>query len=158
MLRRASVLLGLAVLLSLLFPVKVLLQESGVDPQSLRLPVVDLAAACVLLAALPAFAMFRDAKMAHRIPPWNGWVVLLAVFSVVFLLLHMAWPLELATRYARELAEAGSLPAALSPGALLTGVELGARLGVLASAVGVLLHLDAAPEDDAPPPVARRKK
>ena len=157
MLRRASVLLGLAVLLSLLFPVKVLLRESGVDPLALRLPVVDLAAACAVLAVLPAWALFRDARLAHRIPSWSAWVALLAVCSLLFMLLHMNWSLALATAYAGEAAASASL--SIPAGSIVKGVELAARFGVLVSVVGVLMHLDAAPEDDAPlPSVPRRKK
>lgn len=158
MLRKAFVLLGLAVLLSLLFPVRALLQESGVDPQGLRLPLADLAAACVLVALLPAFAMFHDARLARRIPRWNPWVVLLGLCSVLFVLLHVNWSLDLLTAYAREaLASALSAPS-ISHLAVVSGVELAARVGVLVSVVGVLMHLDAMPEDDAPPPPPRRRK
>ena len=90
MLRNASVLLGLAVLLSLLFPVQALLREGGVDPHALHLRVVDLASLCALAALLPALWFFRDARLAQRIPRWSIWVALLAACSVLFLLLHMA--------------------------------------------------------------------
>lgn len=154
MLRKASVFLGLAVLLSLLFPLKGLLAEGEVDPAAFTTHVVDLAAMCVLLAMLPAFLLFRDARLAHRIPPWSGWVALLAVSSVLFMLLHVSWSLDLATEYARQWA------AEYSPGIshlfILEVLELAARLAVLVSLVGVLMRLDAAPEDGAP--VQRRKK
>lgn len=158
MLRRASVLLGLAVLLSLLFPVQALLREGGIDPLALHLPVLDLAAACVLLAMLPAMLLFRDGKLAHRIPPWSAWVALLALFSLLFVLLHVSWSLELATAYAREAVTAGYLPWSVSHLWLVEAVELLARLGVLVSVVGVLVRLDAAPDEDGPAPAPRRKK
>ncbi|MDB5856581.1 MAG: hypothetical protein JWQ76_270 [Ramlibacter sp.] len=164
MLRKASVLLGLAVLLSLLFPVKALLKESGVDPHALRLPVVDLATFCVVAAMLPALLLFRDAQLAHRIPRWSAWVALLAVASVLFVLLHMDWSLELASAYAREAIAAGNLPRAITPHRIVEGLEFAARLGVLVALVGVLLRLEAAPDQDAPVPVPvpvpvkRRKK
>ena len=160
MLRRGSVLLGLAVLLSLLFPVKALLQESGIDPLAVRLPAIDLAAACALLALLPSFFLFRDGRLAQRIPRWSVWVGLLAVSSLLFLLLHVSWSLELAMAYAREAAANGALPGGISHAGLVNGLELAARLGVLVSAVGVLLNLDGAPDDQAaaPPAPKRRKK
>lgn len=157
MMRKASVLLGMAVLLSLLFPVKALLKELGVDPLAWRWQSVDVAALCVLIALLPAFAFFHDARLAHRIPRWSGWVALLAACSLLFLLLHVNWSLDLATAYAREALGAGtSLPLAISHVTLLDGLEVATRLGVLVSLVGVLVRLDAAPEEDAPVP--RRKK
>jgi hypothetical protein len=164
MLRKASVLLGLAVLLSLLFPVKALLREGGVDPLALRLPVLDLATFCVVAAMLPALLLFRDAQLAHRIPRWSAWVVLLAVCSVLFLLLHMDWSLELATAYAREAVAAGSLPRPVTPMRIVHGLEFASRLGVLIGLVGVLLRLDTAPDKDAPvaapapDPVKRKRR
>jgi hypothetical protein len=143
MLRRGSVLLGLAVLLSLLFPVKALLQESGIDPLALRLPAIDLAAGCALVALLPSYFLFRDARLAQRIPRWSLWVGALALSSLVFLLLHVSWSLQWA------LAQADL--------ALVNRIEVAARLGVLVSAVGVLLNLDGAPDEDAPPPKRRKK-
>jgi hypothetical protein len=156
MLRRASVLLGLAVLLSLIFPMQAMLKETGAEPFALRLPVIDIAVACVIVALLPAFALFRDARLAQRIPPWSAWVALLAVCSLLFLLLHVSWSLDLATGYAREAVAAGLLPRSLSHLWILEGVELLARLGVLVSLVAVLMHLDATPDEDAP--VKRKKK
>jgi hypothetical protein len=160
-LRKTFVLLGLAVLLSLLFPVQALLQESGVDPRGLRLPLADLAAACVLVALLPAFAMFHDARLARRISRWNPWLVLLGLCSVLFVLLHVNWSLDLLTAYAREALASALSASSISHLTVVGGVELAARLGVLVSAVGVLMHLDAMPDDDAPPPSPspkRRKK
>jgi hypothetical protein len=154
MLRRASVLLGLAVLLSLLFPLNALLAQGGIDPAAIPTQAVDLAAMCVALAVLPAFLLFRDARLAQRIPPWSGWVALLAASSVLFMLLHVGWSLDLATEYARQLA------AEYAPGIshlfVLDLLELAARLAVLVSLVGVLMRLDAVPDEDAP--VQRRKK
>jgi hypothetical protein len=144
MLRRGSVLLGLAVLLSLLFPVKALLQESGIDPSAVRLPAIDLAAACALLALLPSFFLFRDGRLAQRIPRWSPWVGALALSSLVFLLLHVSWSLQWALAHADL--------------ALVNRIEVAARLGVLVSAVGVLLNLDGAPDDDGTPAPKRRKK
>jgi len=157
MMRKASVLLGMAVLLSLLFPVKALLKETGVDPLAWRWPVADVAVPTVLLALLPALAFFHDARLAQRIPRWSGWVVLLAACSLLFLLLHVSWSLELAAAYARQAMGAADLPAAISDRALLDGLELAARLGVLVSLVAVLTRLDAAPEEDAPAPRRPRK-
>jgi hypothetical protein len=160
MLRNASVLLGLAVLLSLLFPLKSLLRESGVDPLALQLQVVDLASLCALAALLPALLLFRDAQLAHRIPRWSAWVAVLATCSLVFLLLHVSWSLELVTRYAREAVAAEALPRAMTAQRLVEGLEFASRLGVLVAVVSVLLRLDAAPQEDlpAPPPAKRRKK
>jgi hypothetical protein len=162
MLRKTSVLLGLAVLLSLLFPVQALLKEGGVDPLALRLPVVDLASFCVVAAMLPSMLLFHDAQLAHRIPRWNAWVALLAVCSVLFVLLHVSWSLEFATAYAHEAVAAGSLPRAITPLRIVNGLEFAARLGVLVALVGVLLRLDAVPEEGAldpePVPVKRRRK
>lgn len=156
MMRKASVLLGMAVLLSLLFPVQALLKEAGVDPLAWRWPVADVAVLCVLFALLPAFAFFHDARLAHRIPPWSGWVALLAGCSLLFLLLHVSWSLELARSYARD--ALGGAPAPVSHLALVNGLELAARLGVLVSLVAVLIRLDAAPEEDAAPQPRRKKK
>ena len=160
MLRNAFVLWGLAVLLSLLFPVKALLQQSGVDPSALQLPVVDLATLCALAALLPALLLFRDAQLAHRIPRWSAWVVLLAVFSLLFVLLHVSWSLELATAYAQQAVAAADLPRPITPHRIVEGLEFASRLGVLVALVGVLLRLDAAPEEGVfiPAPAKRRKK
>lgn len=153
MLRRASVLLGLAVLLSVVFPWKDWLAQSGA-PGFLRLGNADLMVLCVLLAFVPAAILFHDAHLARRIPRWNIWVALLALFSLLFLLLHFPWTQQLAASYARE-----ALPPGLPHRPVLDAVELGARLGVLVSLVGVLVNLDAAPEaDERGQPVKRRRK
>lgn len=155
--RKAFVLLGLAVLLSLLFPVKVLLKETGVDPGSVHVPGADLAALCVVVALLPAMLMFRDGQLEHRIPRWSLWVAALGLSSLVFLLLHVNWSLDLATVYVREaIVDAGLLPASISHVSLLDGIELAARFGVLVAMVGLLLHLDAPAQDE--PPAPRRKR
>ena len=151
MLRRASVLLGLAVLLSVVFPFQGLLAQSGA-PAFLRLAGTDLMVLCVLLAMVPALALFHDAHLARRIPRWNVWVALLALFSVVFLLLHFSWSLQWLAAQVQE-----ALPGR-SHRTVLDALELGARLGVLVAVVGVLLNLDAAPEAEAAVPVKRRKK
>lgn len=150
MLRRASVLLGMAVLLSLVIPLKALLKHSGVDA-ALGMRDLELVAACVLLALLPAFALFHDAQLARRIPRWNIWVAVLAFCSVLFLLLHFTGPLELAAAYAKQ-----ALPPTIPHRTVLAAIELAARLGVLVSLVGVLVNLDAVPDEEAP--VKRRKK
>lgn len=154
MLRQVSVLVGLAVLLSLLFPLQPLLHGSGAAAYAARLPLVDVAAAAALLAIAPALYLFRDAQLARRVPRWTAWLVLLALCSLLFLLLHMHWSRELALLHARDLLAAGGLPS-LSPHRLVAGLELAARLGVLVSVVGVLTRLDAAPEDELDP--LRRK-
>lgn len=140
--RQASVLLGLAVLLSLLFPVQPLLKGSGLDPVAWQLPVLDLAAAVALFAVLPAMLLFRDGQLAQRIPRWSVWVALLAVCSVLFLLLHVSWSLDLAAVHLRDL-----FPST-SPHTLLDGIELASRLGVLVCLVGVLTHLESPPDED----------
>lgn len=156
--RKAFVLLGLAVLLSLLFPLKVLLKETGVDPGSLHVPGADLAALCVVVALLPAMLMFRDGRLEHRIPRWSLWVAALGLSSLVFLLLHVNWSLDLATVYAREaIAAGGLLPASVSHVSLLDGIELAARFGVLVAMVGLLMHLDA-PAEEVPAPRRKRRE
>ena len=57
MLRRAFVLLGLAVLLSLFFPVAALLRQGGIDAGSLWMPGVDLVVLCAVIAVLPAMLL-----------------------------------------------------------------------------------------------------
>lgn len=158
MLRRASVLLGLAVLLSLLFPVQALLKEGGVDPSGLHLPVIDLAGLCAVAAVLPALLLARDAKLELRLPRWNRWIALVALFSLLFLLLHVSWSLDLAASYLRGAIADGTLPLRVSDRAVLHGAELAARIGVLVCMVGVLVHLHAVPDPDAVPPPRRRKK
>lgn len=161
MLRRTSVLLGLAVLLSLLFPVNALLGAAGIAASGWRLPVLDLAALCAVVAIAPAWFLFHDARLAERIPRWSVWVVLLAAFSLLFLLLHVSWSAELALALAATAIADGVLPPWLSQHALVDALELAARLGVLVSLVAVLLHLDTAPYPDAargPAREPRRKK
>lgn len=161
MLRRASVLLGLAVLLSLLFPVNALLAGAGIAPAGWRLAVLDLAALCALAALVPAWFLFHDARLAERIPRWSVWVALLASSSLLFLLLHVSWSAELVLAHAAAMIADGVLPPSLSQHALVDALELAARLGVLVSLVGVLLHLDTAPYPDAarePAREPRRKK
>lgn len=161
MLRQASVLLGLAVLLSLLFPVKLLLQVSGVDPGGWHLPVVDLAALCAVLALAPAWLLFRDAHLARRIPRWSVWVVLLALCSLLFLLLHVSWSVDLLVAWAGSAVADGLLPPWVSQHALADTLELGARLGVLVALVGVLVHLETEHYENATPepqPQPRRRR
>jgi hypothetical protein len=158
MVRRASVLLGLAVLLSLLFPARALLAQSGIAAPDLSLPVLDLAAVCALAAVLPSMLLFRDAQLRHRIPRWNAWVGLLALSSVLFLLLHVSWSHDLFAAWLREaLAPGGSLPLAVAPTEALHGIELATRLGVLVSFLAVLVNLDAPPDPDAPVRVRRSR-
>lgn len=161
MLRHASVVLGLAVLLSLLFPMQALLKDGGVDAQAWRLPLLDVAAALAIASVAPAFLLFRDARLAQRIPRWSVWLVLLALSSLAFLLLHVSWSLELALAAAGQLLAGRTV--SMSPAALVEALELAARLGVLVSLVGVLTRLESAPEDGVPPrrsetPAKRRKK
>lgn len=161
MLRKASVLLGLAVLLSLLFPVKLLLAGSGIDPQGWRLPVVDLAALCAVLALAPAWFLFRDARLAARIPRWSAWVVVLALCTALFLLLHVSWTADLLVAWIAGALGDGLLPAWVSQHALVDAIELAARLGVLVSLVGVLVHLETEHYENATPepqPQPRRRR
>lgn len=161
MLRKASVLLGLAVLLSLLFPVKPLLEGTGIDPQGWRLPVVDLAALCAVLAIPPAWFLFRDARLEARIPRWSVWVVLLALCSLLFLLLHVSWSADLFVAWVAGALADGLLPAWISRHALVDTIELAARLGVLVSLVGVLVHLETEHYENATPepqPQPRRRR
>jgi hypothetical protein len=159
MLRKASVLWGLAVLLSLLFPLKAVLRQTGVDPLALRLQGLDLAGLCAVLAMVPAIVLCRDGQLERRIPSWNVWVVLLALFSLLFLLLHVSWSLALVTDYVREvLAPGGAMPLPVSHRTVVHGAELAARLGVLVCMVGVLVNLHAVPDPDAPVRKRRSRK
>jgi hypothetical protein len=157
MLRRASVLLGLAVLLSLLFPVQALLKEGGIEPSTVGLAGIDLAGVCALVAVLPALLLARDANLALRVPRWNPWIALLALFSLLFLLLHVSWAEELAGAWLREAITQGNVPVRVSEHAVLAGAELAARLGVLVCVVGVLVNLQGVPDEDAAAAPRRRK-
>lgn len=158
MLRRTSVLLGVAVLLSLLFPVRTLLVQGGVDPVALRPPGMDLAALCALLALLPSFALFRDAQLDERIGRWNVWLALLAPFSILFVLLHVNWSHDLAASYVREaVAPGGPLPFAVPSAWVMDLAEIATRLGVLACVLGVLVNLQR-PAEEAPVPAKRRRQ
>ena len=158
MLRKASVLLGLAVLLSLLFPARLLLKDSGIDPRDLQLPVLDLAAFCALLAVVPAWLLFRDARLSHRIPRWSAWVALLALSSLLFLVLHVSWTADLVVAWLGTAVAEGVLPARISQHALVDAVELAARLGVLVALVGVLVRLESAHDEHTRPPAAERRR
>ena len=143
MLRKASVLLGLAVLLSLLFPVQGLLKQGGIEPSSVGLAGIDLAGVCALVAVLPALLLARDAKLALRMPRWNAWIALLALFSILFLVLHVSWTEEVAGTWLRGAIAQGQVPASLTEYAVLRGADLLARFGVL-------VNLQAVPDEDAP--------
>lgn len=157
MLRRASVLVGLAVLLSLLFPVRAVLEQASVDPLQLQLPGMDLAALCAIVALLPAMALSRLGALDRRTPRWNLWLALLAFCSVLFVLLHVRWSLDLATGSVRDLLAASGAPAVVGEAALLRAAEIVARIGVLVSVVGVLVNLQATPDPDAPRPRRRAR-
>jgi len=151
MLRQASVLLGLAVLLSLLFPVQPLLREGGLDPLAVRLPGVDLAVLCALVALLPAWALARHGQLARRIPRWNPWIALLALCSLAFVLLHVQWSLDLLAQWLHE-----QIPA--QQALALRAADFLARLGVLAGVAGVLVNLQSIPSEDELRLARRRSK
>lgn len=151
MLQRASVLAGLAILLSLLFPLRLALEQNGIDPLELRLAGTDLAGLGALAGALPAWALWRHGRLAQRIPRWNAWLAVLAVFSLLFLVLHVHGTRELVAAQLREATGNGSAHLLL-----LECADLLSRLGVLAGMVGVLVNLHAVPE--APVARPRRKK
>lgn len=158
MVQRAFVLWGLAVLLSLLFPLKLALKESGLDPMAVPLAGIDLAGLGALIAVLPALALWRHARLDERIPRWNLWLALLAPASLLFLFLHVSWSRELVTAYVAEaVAPGGSLPLAVSPVLLLQAADLASQLGVLVCVVGVLVNLHSVPQDDAAPRKRRTK-
>lgn len=153
MLQRASVLAGMAILLSLLFPFRLALEQNGIDPFDLPLAGVDLAGLGALAGVLPALALWRHGRLAQRIPRWSLWLAVLALFSLIFLLLHVHGSRELVTAQLHD---------AMAPGGgashllLLECAELVSRLGVLAGMVGVLVNLRAVPEQPIAKP--RRKK
>jgi len=146
MLQRASVLLGLAILLSLLFPLHVALKEGGVDPRAFPVQGIDLAGLGALFAVLPSTALYRHGRLEERVSQWNAWIALLAVFSLLFLLLHLSWSHELLVAYLQESVAADRW--------VLRGAELLVPLGVLVCMAGVLVNLHAIPEQ----PIARRRR
>jgi hypothetical protein len=159
MLRNAVVLLGLAVMLSLLFPIRVLLLQGGVDPLALQLHGIDLAALCAIAAVLPAMALSRHGQLPKRVPRWNLWLALLALCSLLFLLLHVSWSVDLATSYlADALSPGGAVPLRVAPDTLVRGAEFVVRLGVLVAMVGVLVTLQAVPVDEPPTQKRRRRR
>ena len=151
MLRQAFVLLGLAVLLSLLFPLQALLKQGGVDPLAMRVPGVDLAVLCAAVALLPAWALARHGQLALRMPRWNLWIALLALCSLAFVLLHVQWSLDLAAQWLRE-----QIPG--HEALALHAADLAARIGVLAGVAGVLVNLQSVPTEDELRPVRRRSR
>lgn len=151
MLRQAFVLLGLAVLLSLLFPLQALLKEGGVDPLAMRVPGVDLAVLCAGVALLPAWALARHGQLARRMPRWNLWIALLALCSLAFVLLHVQWSLDLAGQWLRE-----QIPG--HEALALHAADLAARIGVLAGVAGVLVNLQSVPTEEELVVVRRRSR
>lgn len=151
MLRQAIVLLGLAVLLSLLFPLQALLKQGGVDAHAWQLPGVDLAVLCAAVALLPAWALARHGQLAQRIPRWNLWVAVLALCSLAFVLLHVQWSQDLAAQWLREQIPGHEVLA-------LRLADVAARLGVLAGVAGVLVNLQSVPTEDELRPVRRRSR
>jgi hypothetical protein len=149
MLRRTSILLGLAILLSLLFPLSRALKESGVDPLALPPTGTDLAGLGVVVAVLPSMALYRHGRLAQRIPRWNLWLALLAVFSMLFLILHVSWSHELLTTYVQEaIGPGGNLPLSVSHLAVMRVAELTSRIGVLVCVVSALVNLHSVPNED----------
>lgn len=154
MLRRTSMLIGMAILLSLLFPLKAMLKGGGIDPATLPLRGLDLAALGALVALLPALAFDRFGRFDARLLRWNTWLVLLGVFSVGFMALHVNWSLDLVTAYARD---AIALP--VSHLAMIDVVDLACQVGVLVCVVGALVNLQSiAVEVEFPPRRAPRRK
>jgi hypothetical protein len=151
MLQRASVLAGLAILLSLLFPLRLALEHSGIDPFEVRLAGVDLAGLGAVAGVLPAMALWRHGRLARRIRRWNAWLAILAGFSLLFLVLHVHGLRELV---ATQLHEAMGQGAGTSHLLLLECADLLSRLGVLAGMVGVLVNLHALPER----PIGKRRR
>lgn len=149
MLRKGSVLLGLAVLLSLLFPLQFLLQQGGVDPQAVQVPGADLAALSAVVALVPARLLFGHGRLAERVPPWSAWVAVLACCSLVYLALHVQWSLaQLAEAVADAIAAGGMSSSPSLPHAVVQALELLARIGVLVAGVAVLVRLDSPPDED----------
>lgn len=147
MLRKGSVLLGLAVLLSLLFPLQFLLQQGGVDPQAVPVPGADLAVLWTVVALVPARVLFGHGRLAERVPRWSAWVAVLACCSLVYLALHVQWSLaQVAAGVADAVAASGLSPSL--PPALVQSLELLARMGVLVAGVAVLVRLDSPPDED----------
>ena len=93
-----------------------------------------------------------------RALPRPAWVALLALFSLLFLLLHVRWSEELAGAWLRDAVAQGTVPVRVSEHAVLAGAELAARLGVLVCLVGVLVNLQEVPHEDAPVAPRRRRK
>lgn len=148
MLRRAFVLLGLAVLLSLFFPVAALMRQGGIDPSSLWMPGVDLVVLCAVIAVLPAMLLARDGQLRDRIPRWNVWIALVPVFCLLFLLLHVGWTKEFAATWLRDAMADGTLPLRVPEQGVLHVLELATRIGVVVCMTGVLLTLQAVPSED----------
>jgi hypothetical protein len=99
MLRGAIVVLGTAVVLSLLLPMRDWLKDGPVDRFAMAAPGLDLALACVLLAAVPALLLFRVEEIGARIPSsWGVW--LLAFFSLLFVAAHLESVYGLSLAYA----------------------------------------------------------
>lgn len=146
MLQRASVLLGLAILLSLLFPFQVALKEGGVDPRAFPVQGIDLAGLGMLFAVLPSTALYRHGRLEQRVSRWTPWLVALSLFTLLFVLLHLHWTHELLADWLRE--------AFGSQRQTLKGAELVSELGVLVCMAGVLVNLHAVAEA----PVARRRR
>jgi hypothetical protein len=148
MLRKGSVLLGLAVLLSLLFPLQFLLQQGGVDPQVVQVPGADLAALSALVALVPARLLFGHGRLAERVPAWSAWVAVLACCSLLYLALHVQWSLAQVADLVADAIAASGMPASLSHASLVQALELLARIGVLVAGVAVLVRLDSPPDED----------
>ncbi|MBK6008513.1 hypothetical protein JJB11_20615 [Ramlibacter ginsenosidimutans] len=149
MLRKGSVLLGLTVLLSLLFPLQFLLQQGGVDPQAVQVPGADLAALSAVVALVPARVLFRHGQLAERVPPWSVWAAVLACCSLLYLALHVQWSLaQLAEAVADGIAASGVSASPSLPHMAVQALELLARIGVLVAGVAVLVRLDSPPDED----------
>jgi hypothetical protein len=148
MLRKGSVLLGLAVLLSLLFPLQFLLQQGGVDPEVVPVPGADLAALSAVVALVPARLLFGHGRLAERVPPWSAWVALLACCSLLYLALHVQWSVAQLADLVADAVAASGLPSSLPHAKLVQALELLARIGVLVAGVAVLVRLDSPPDED----------